>query len=58
MAAGNRGMLTAILCIMAAWSSAAHADWAACQRKPTRACVLERLIEYAVPDATDGVLPI
>jgi hypothetical protein len=26
------------------WVSSAHADWAACQRKPTRACLLEEAL--------------
>ena len=42
MVSVNRGpMLATILCFWAAWSPTAHADWAACQNKPTRACLLE-----------------
>src|SRR5215471_21061128 len=26
------------------WTATAHADWAACQRKPTRACLLEEAL--------------
>jgi tetratricopeptide (TPR) repeat protein len=46
VAVGKRGLLAAAIlglvpCLLAAWSSAAHADWAACQHKPTRACLLD-----------------
>jgi hypothetical protein len=45
VAAAHRHIVTAsILCWLAAWSSAAHADWAACQHKPTRACLLEEAL--------------
>jgi tetratricopeptide (TPR) repeat protein len=38
----NRGLVAAaILCVLTGWSSTADADWAACQGKPTRACLLE-----------------
>ena len=29
---------------MAGWASTAHADWRACQRQPTRACLLEEAL--------------
>ena len=29
---------------LAGWGATAHADWAACQRKPTRACLLEEAL--------------
>jgi hypothetical protein len=41
----NRGLVAAaILCFLTAWSSTADADWAACQGKPARACLLEEAL--------------
>jgi hypothetical protein len=36
-------VLAAVFCL-AGWGTTAHADWAACQRKPTRACLLEEAL--------------
>jgi tetratricopeptide (TPR) repeat protein len=45
MSAVNRSLMaTVILYLLAAWISPARADWAACQRKPTRACLLEEAL--------------
>jgi len=36
-------MLAAVFCL-AGWGTTAQSDWAACQRKPTRACLLEEAL--------------
>jgi hypothetical protein len=36
-------LLCVVLCLIG-WGSTAHADWSACQRKPTRACLLEEAL--------------